>query len=319
MIGILQFGLLAAVGWTAIAAIALACAWPLVRARTQRLPPAVRARALLVVAAAPAAIGALVAVLCFLPGAIGAMADHCLSHASGHAHLCVSHPPAGLGALGAAILAGAIAATLAASCFGLAGLLREAARVRHLRRTATPDAARGFDLVESRLPVAVATGTLRPRVLVSTGLLSSLAPPLVDAVLAHERAHADRRDGLRRLAVAALASAHFPWVRRALESDHALACEQACDEQAGDRVGDRLTVAEAILAVERRLGSAAELGALAFTGGQIQARVEALASPRTPAPRARIGLACLGTLALLAVSAPVLHDLTEHVVTHLAR
>lgn len=323
MIAVAALALLAAIAWTAIASVLFAGLWPLVRGRIARFAPALRERVLLATACAPATIGALVATLCVLPGAAGMTADHCLAHESGHVHLCLAHPPSGLGALGAAILAAVLAASFAATTLAIARLLSEAARIRLLSRTALPEEVRGCRVVESRVPLAFAIGALRPRVLVSTGLLSSLPDRLLDAVLAHERAHARRRDGLRRFAVAALATAHVPWVGRALTRDHARACEQACDEEAALRVGDRLTVAEAILAVARRLGSTALVpdGAIGFTGGQVGARVEALAASAIPAGRDRLALAGLavGFVLALAASAPVLHDLTEHLLHHLAR
>jgi Zn-dependent protease with chaperone function len=160
-------------------------------------------------------------------------------------------------------------------------------------------------------------------VLVSTGLRSRLAPAHAEAVLAHERAHARRRDPLRLVAVALLGAAHAPGARRLLLADAALACEEAADEAAAEAVGDRTVVAEAIVAVERLLGGGAHHVGLAvgMTGCATEVRVEALLrDPVRPAPAApsrRIAWAVLAAGALL--GAAEIHHLTESLLDLIAR
>lgn len=55
-------------------------------------------------------------------------------------------------------------------------------------------------------PVAFTRGWLRPRIVVSTGMLAQLEHAELDAVLLHERAHTERRDPLRALIARAAAS-----------------------------------------------------------------------------------------------------------------
>lgn len=65
------------------------------------------------------------------------------------------------------------------------------------------------DLVADARPLAFTHGLLRPRICVSTGALERLAPDELTAVLAHERAHVERRDPLRELITRALAASMF--------------------------------------------------------------------------------------------------------------
>jgi hypothetical protein len=134
------------------------------------------------------------------------------------------------------------------------------------------------------------------------------------------------RRGSRRCAARLLSWPHLPALRRALLAELALFSEQACDAEAARRVGDRLLVAEAILAVERLLAARAPVEAAAlpaFGGSPVAERVRELLAPeRTPPPAASTrGLAAfgaLGVLTALALADP-LHHATEHLIGLLAR
>ena len=182
-------------------------------------------------------------------------------------------------------------------------------------------------------PLAVAAGLWRPRTFVSTGLVEALDPDELEVVLAHERAHVRRRDGLWNAAAEFFAFGQWPSVRRALRADLELACEQACDESAAERIGDRLRVAAALLAVERlrhRVGSAARmhepggagidaLAGPAFARGDLGARVAFLLDDAdegrwqrwlVPAMAAALGLSMI-------VFSDPLHHWTETMLHHL--
>lgn len=58
-------------------------------------------------------------------------------------------------------------------------------------------------------PNAFCAGLLRPRIYVSTGAMHRLGPAELDAVLAHERRHRERRDPLRVTTATVLANALF--------------------------------------------------------------------------------------------------------------
>jgi len=104
---------------------------------------------------------------------------------------------------------------------------------------------------------------------------------MLRVIVAHERAHARRRDGMIQF-VAHLASLlHCPWVRWPLLADLSLACEQACDQEAAREVGDPLRVAETLVALARWFTPAKcvpAVGALSFGSGDLVPRIEALLS-----------------------------------------
>lgn len=299
----------ALVGFGTLAALGAALAHRAVAARLDALPPARRARALLAWAAAPAALAvALVATALWpsLGASLGLAVDHCPEH-GGHVHLCLRHLPArgpGLAGLGLAGLGGlAIAALVRGARAALLG--------RALSRVASRELVPGVGLVTSARPFAVTVGWLRPTVLVSSALAGQLAPEQLEIVLAHERSHAARRDALVVTAAGVLALAHLPSIRRRILAGLALACEQACDEAAARACGDRVRVAETILAAERAAASPGTLAStgLAFGGGGVEDRVEALlappvelAAPRWPAP-----LLLLAAIALAATAAAASH------------
>lgn len=103
-----------------------------------------------------------------------------------------------------------------------------------------------FKVIDSDERFAFCSGLLRHRLLVSTELLSTLSSEQLDAVLAHEQAHARRYDNLRRL-LAAIGLWSLPRVwSRGLAADLALATEIVCDREAAFRVGSAETVIDAI-------------------------------------------------------------------------
>lgn len=174
--------------------------------------------------------------------------------------------------------------------------------------------------ISSRRPFSLTSGFWRPEIWVSTGLSEALAPAQLEVVVAHERAHARRRDSLRRLLAAVGSLPHLPPIRRALRDELALASEQACDEAAGREVGDRLAVAEAILAVERLLARAPQHPALsAFGGSAVEARLESLLAAEAAPPGGGGWFAAGVALFALALLALPLHHATEHALGLLLR
>jgi len=300
--------------------------YPRVRGRLAALPAAARARWVTAWAAGPWLASAALLVLCFVPSLwslVGLAVDHCPLHEDGHVHLCLLHAPhhpvapaewllLAVAGLVVGVVALRVVRAHVATCRAVSALVR----------VAGPEDRRG-GLVASTELLSVTAGLVRPLVLVSTGLRSRLAPAHAEAVLAHERAHARRRDPLRLVTVALLGAAHAPGSRRLLLADAALACEEAADEAAAEAVGDRTVVAEAIVAVERLLGDRAHHVGLAvgMTGCATEVRVEALLrDPVLPAPAAasrRIVWAVLAAGALL--GAAEIHHLTESLLDLIAR
>lgn len=307
-------------------ALLASLAYPRVRAHLAALPPEARARWVTAWAALPWLASAALLALCFVPSLWslnGLAVDHCPLHDDGHIHLCLAHVPRhpvswlewvllAAAARGVGVVALRILRAQFATWRAVSALLRVAGKGVH---EGGP--------VASTEPLSVTAGLLWPLVLVSTGLRSRLSPSHVEAVLSHERAHARRRDPLRLVAVALLGSAYPPATRRLLLSDAALACEEAADEAAAREIGNRTVVAEAIVAVERLLGSRVlQMGlAVGMTGCATEVRVEALLRDPVPAPPvARSRRILWGAVAVGALlGASEIHHLTESVLDLIAR
>lgn len=93
----------------------------------------------------------------------------------------------------------------------------------------------GFELhtLASPRPMAYTVGGRRPQIVVTTGLIDQLSPPVIEVILAHERVHARSRHD-RFLAVAGGVQAALGWlvpVRRAVGSIR-LSLERWADEDA---------------------------------------------------------------------------------------
>ncbi len=326
--GLIQLGVLAAVLFTTVAAVAVAVTYPRLRRKLARAAPAEHARSVLALCALPAASAVGLTALCFLPSALDALwpgLDHCPHHGDGHSHLCLVHLPLAPGSIAGWAVAGTLAAVLALRLLHrLPRMVRSRRALRQLARTAVFDRGRGVWIVESEVPLALTSGLFRCRTFVSTALLGFLPPALVDAVIEHERAHARRLDVLVKVVASVLSLAHLPQARRALLTDLEMAAERACDEAAGMRLGDRLRVAQALVALERLLhGTQARCGlaGVSFGGSSVAPRVEALlAEPAARAPhnktRRWLVVAAVGALLLLA---DPLHHLTETILGPLAR
>jgi len=133
-------------------------------------------------------------------------------------------------------------------------LLREALRQRAFVRRLPTDQRRmdgtGVLVIPSRRPLAFCAGLLRPRIVISDGLLDLLSERELQSVIAHERHHARRRDPLRR--ALAQAMCHAFWFIPALRttaSTQVTISELAADAVAARRVGAR-PLAAALIAFE---------------------------------------------------------------------
>ena len=316
-LGFAELAALAALAFAAATSLASAALLPALRRALARRHPAAAARGWLLAAVAPSALPPLALALCLLPGLLGP--DHCRLHTE-HAHLCLRHPAAAQGFAAAALLALAAGGSALALLAGALRLAHAQRTVRGLARRTGARLAPDVSVLASDAPLSLTLGALRPRIVVSEGLLAALEPRAVEAVLAHERAHARRRDALRGLLARALSWPHLPAVRRALLAELALATERACDEAAAARSGDRLLVAETILAVEKGAGGRAHAGALAaaFGASAVPPRIESLLAEPAPLPRAsRSWLFAGASAATLLPLAEPLHHATEHLLSWL--
>ncbi len=158
-------------------------------------------------------------------------------------------------------------------------------------------------------PLAFCAGLLRPTVVVSLSLATSLAPGPLMAVLAHEAAHARRRDPLRQILCYAIARGVWvvPAARRGAEYLR-LRFELAAD-RAAVRAAGRRALGEALLALHaapQPVRSHAVAGSGSVLATRIDALVTGSAAPRFSVERAAGVRSIVGVaLSLLLVAAAV--------------
>lgn len=278
--GLLQFVIIVSLGFSLLVAVVSAIVYPFVQTKLHALAPARRANTLLLWSLAPMLVGVVFTFLSFAPSFLslmGIVQDDCTVH-DAHFHLCLIHPPLPLGSTMSWVFVAFLGAffVVMASFFMLAFV--RALKFRKTLMLASYQHARfGVRVVESKKPLAIAVGFYHMRVFISDYLLQSLSARQLDVVLAHEQAHSDRKDAFRHVIGYVFSFAHMPWLRTRLLSDMNLASEQACDEVAANKAGDRLYVANTIIFLER-LFSKQQTPADAFSmmGSNVQQRVESL-------------------------------------------
>ena len=197
---------------------------------------------------------------------------------------------------GSAVAIAARAAWLAAEAARAVAALPRAAPPALLAGAARQAGIRRIRCLAGTGPTAFCAGMAAPAVYVMAGAATALAPGELDAVLAHEAAHARRRDPLRRLAARAASDALFYlplarwWSRRQAEN-----AELRADRAAVGCAGRR-AVASALLAVDD-VGTPA---AAAAYGGGTDARVAQLLGDDLPARRPSAALVILSAAGLIA-------------------
>lgn len=245
-----------------------------------------------------------------LGGLVGAL-DHCVEPSGLHHHLCLVHPPH---AAMDPLMWGSVLGVLLIGALLLGRVSwrarRETRLIDALVRTSSPselgDHVRTLDQPE---PIALTVGVREPVILLSSGLIDALSQDAIDIIIAHERAHIERRDILW-AHLDNMAGALLPiHTRRALIEDIALAREQACDRAAAREHG-ALHVAASLTAVTR-LGLETPALGLSIASSNLSARVHSLLDE--PAPPNRVWFVLPLALVMLAGAGPV-HDITEHII-----
>lgn len=319
MLGLLQMGLLAWMLFIVLISLIIALLYPFVRGRLKELVPEIRAVALRILYVAPVVCGLAATILCFAPATVGNIfqrVDHCQEHADGHNHLCMEHPPQTWGEFDMWLLIVALGlGYIALVSKRLIRFVGSHRLLRQLSSTARFDSHYDAWVVEVGSPLAITVGVVHQRTVLSSGLLQVIPARLVEAIVAHEKAHERRHDAFWRAALGFLSLGHLPVTRRALCADLELTCEQACDEEAGFSIGDRVRVAQALIAVARMRQDAAMLGpaVLAFGAHGLSERIESLLASPTSSSWNRpsiFGLLAAGGLVALVLAGP-LHHFTE--------
>jgi Zn-dependent protease with chaperone function len=215
----------------------------------------------------------------------------------------------------------------AAAVRGLNAWRRASARTRAWMRSARPLTLSGTEIsafeVDRPHPFMALAGVLRPRLLVTRGLIEALSAEELSACIVHEVGHCRARDNLKRLAMRASPDALFATsTARAIERRWAAASEHAADDTAGHHgMAARCALASALVKVARLIPEdrvLAEPISTLIGGGEITARVRRLLDdrPLAPAvgrPAVRAGFVG-GMVAVAAMYGPLLqivHHATE--------
>jgi Zn-dependent protease with chaperone function len=147
-------------------------------------------------------------------------------------------------------------------------------------------------IINGEGPVLALSGVLRPEVVISRGVLSTLSEDQLQAALRHESAHRVSQDNLRRLLLL-LAPGALPFLHgfAALERHWAKLAEWAADDDATQGDSRRaLTLASALVRLAR-MGTAPRLtflhSSLLKDDQDLAARVDRLLHPAPAAPPAR--------------------------------
>ncbi len=198
--------------------------------------------------------------------------------------------------LGASVIAiAARAAWLAAAAARAVAALPRAAPSAELAGAARRAGIRRIRCLAGSRPTAFCAGLLAPYVYITLAAVATLPHGALDAVLAHEAAHARRRDPLRRLAARAASDALFYlplarwWSRRQAETSE-LRADRAAVGYAG-----RPAVASALLAVQ----DAPAPAAAAAHGGGTDARVAQILGDDLPARRPSAAVVILSAAGLI--------------------
>jgi bla regulator protein BlaR1 len=149
-------------------------------------------------------------------------------------------------------------------------------------------------------------GWLRPILLLPAGIAERLTPPQLDAVLAHELCHVNRRDNLF-ASIHMLVEAMFwfhPlvwWIGARLVEER----ERACDEEVLILGSEPRVYAEAIVTVCKAYAESPLVCVSGVTGSNIKKRIEAIMSNRIVVGLNFATKAALTVAGIAAVAAPI--------------
>jgi hypothetical protein len=169
-------------------------------------------------------------------------------------------------------------------------------------------------LIESEAPVLMLAGVLRPRLVVSRGVVGALAPEQLAVALRHEWAHRISHDNLKRLLLLAVPDV-LPRVHglRSIDRAWARMAEWAADDRAVGGSSHRSLALAAALVRVARMGPPAPAPSLATSlmadGCDLAARVDRLLDP-APCPEIPRAWVVSGAAFALALSAAALQPAT---------
>ena len=281
----------------------------------ERIRPQLAARCLLVLRLLPAAGAALIVLAACLPSYLWLEPE-------------APTERVGFGCLAVALMGIAMwAISLARGLRAAAGSRRFLRRCQNAGR---PARLPGVWIVDGAAPLVALGGIVRPRLVISRGVVSALSPEQLAAALRHERAHWTSRDNLKRLCIL-LTPGILPFAgsSRALERGWRKFAEWAADDRAVAGSARRsFALAAALVRVARMTADAppAHLALLLGDADQLAARVDRLLRPAPPSqlpagPRPILALSAIlltaGSLAVAVLQPAALYSVhlaLEHLV-----
>lgn len=211
--------------------------------------------------------------------------EHCISHNNSMAHLCWFDPIVHISDY---LWMGGISLMALVIIFNAYKGIKLMLKHRHFQntlRTVSEQQENNVFRIASEHFFVFSSGLLSPQAFISSQLLEQLSTKELEVVLAHEQAHCQRRDVLRRLLLGFAGFFHLPETRQHLLNDLELAHEQICDNAAVQKVANRLLVAETIIKVARQLQllkTNAQVGIASFDGSHIDIRIQQLLEQPKP-------------------------------------
>ncbi len=322
-VGLLQQGLFYGFLTVLLVSTAIAVLYTYCRSHFESLSAEARATLLFNLCVLPVVVMALLLLSALLPSLLqilGMGSDHCEGHTEGHIHFCLIHRPA---LLDSWLLSGSAFVFLGMLTAIVGNILVDVSRSWRFRKVLanyqTVSVRDSVHVLASDLPIAFSWGIWSPRIIVSTGLLKVLSPEERAIVIAHEKTHMSRRDGLFGLMARAFSIVHIPQIRKHLLTDWHLANEQLCDKTAAKLTQDPGAVAELLLKMERLYQAhfpfrgAPVLGVMGNDSSKLPARIEELLKPVASESCVSWLLPCavLVTLMLFGVHDQI-HEAFEH-------
>ncbi|MEO1079196.1 MAG: M48 family metalloprotease [Pseudomonadota bacterium] len=268
-------------------------AWPALRRGTAMARPASRVLFYLVYAFLPPLSAALTALLVMHPELSGVLVpEHC------HGSNCDVHQPVFLimHPAGAALAATSVLVIIALVFAAQRAIRRGRRLLRMLAQLSDETPVLDYALVPSSDAIAWCAGLLRPRVYLSTALEALFSDRDLQIVLAHEHAHARRRDNLRHLLVSWATMAWRRRQRRDFLEHYAECTEAACDSVAAAHVGSARAVIDLIERLPELSAEFATDRRMAFDASDRSFRVNALSLPKAGAHPLTTAWLVLGVL-----------------------
>lgn len=173
-------------------------------------------------------------------------------------------------------------------------------------------------LMEATLPLAFSVGLFKPVAALSTELVRLLTPQQVAIVCIHEQVHLWHYDNGYKWVLRLLCAFHWPHVKQALLTEHAVTLEQRADQHVAQRVRDPIVVAETIVVMQRLIKPLNTVEPLCqFVGSDLERRIQYLLtqSPGRHLPEYSVKLCWITAIAVITCGAVPLHNVLESLLT----